>query len=145
MKTYIYYTIGTGENKKTVLYNSQSGILNESVSPTARITILGGSSAGLGISGQTRVSIINDLRERIALLSRNRTDYTTADYLVKNGNYTIPSNIWTTDAGNTPKRTIIVIGGDITIPANLDKKDHPLAIIALSSENNTGGNIIIAD
>jgi hypothetical protein len=145
VKTYIYYTIGTGENEKTVLYNSQSGTLDESVNSTARVTILGGSSAWLGIGGQTRVDIINTLRERIFLLSRNRTDYTTADYLVKNGNYTIPSNIWTTDGGNIPKRTIIVIGGDITISDDISIQDHPLAIIALSGEGNTGGNIIIKD
>jgi hypothetical protein len=64
---------------------------------------------------------------------------------VKNGNYTIPSNIWTTDGGNIPKRTIIVIGGDITISDDISIQDHPLAIIALSGEGNTGGNIIIKD
>jgi hypothetical protein len=141
VKTYIYYK--TADNKD-ILYNSQSSTLDESVNSTARVTILGGSSAWLGIGGQTRVDIINTLRERIFLLSRNRTDYTTADYLVKNGNYTIPSNIWTTDGGNIPKRTIIVIGGDITISDAISIKDHPLALIALSGENNTGGNIIIA-
>ncbi len=124
VKTYIYYK--TADNKD-VLYISQSGTLDESVNSTARVTILGGSSVGLGISGQTRVGIINDLRERIALLSRNRTNYDSVDYtVVINENYTTLKN----DFFDT-KRTITVIGGDITITENILNRDHPLAIIAL--------------
>jgi hypothetical protein len=142
VKTYIYYK--TPDNKD-ILYNSQSNTLAESIISNARVTILGGSSAGLGISGQTRTDLINTLRERIALLSRNRTNYSAADYIVIKWNYEIPTNIWTTDTSNTPKRTIIIIGGDITIGENIIYRDHPLAIIALSDENNIWGNIIIKD
>lgn len=42
------------------------------------------------------------------------------------------------------KRTIISIGGDITINGNISPHDHPLAIIALTDTNNNGGNIVIA-
>lgn len=87
----------------------------------------------MGGGTQSRVDLINSIRKQVALLSRNRTNYDTADYIVKNTDYTISNNdVFVGDATNKAKRTIIVIGGNITIDTDITPQDHPLALIALT-------------
>lgn len=44
------------------------------------------------------------------------------------------------DAGatNKAKRTIIALGGDITIDANIDLREYPIALIALTDSAGRG-------
>ena len=128
--TYIYYNSGT-----ETLYRLPDKIVNDPTFTIPRLRILGQASIGLGT--QNRINIINSLREKISLLSRNRANYNNTDFVIYTGNQSI------TDATFSDKRTIIVIGGDITISSNISIHDHPLAIIALIDTNNIGGNIII--
>lgn len=71
------------------------------------------------------------------MMSRNRTSYSDAPYIVMNGNFTVTGGTFDT------KRTIIVIGGDISIGANIQKKPDTTALIALADSLGNGGSIII--
>ncbi len=132
LKTYIHYNNGTD-----ILYKLPDTIIAPPTVATQRMRVFGQTSDGMSVWTQNRVNIINGLRERTALLSRNRTDYTTADYAIYTGNQTL------TDASFTDKRTIIVIGGDIMIDTNISLHSHPIAIIALTNNSNQGGSIRI--
>jgi len=82
-------------------------------------------------------AFIDHLRQNIAMISRNRTDYTNAPYIVYNGDVTLTG--WSLDT----KRSIITVGWDIHISENIAPKDTTLAIIALSWINGIWGNVII--
>jgi len=85
----------------------------------------------LSLEWNGKAKFFDATRKNIAALSRNRTDYSDVDYLVVNGDYTITHTSYDT------KRTIIVLGWDVTISENIDQKDAPLALIVLSdSEGN---------
>jgi hypothetical protein len=134
LRTYIQYKNGATD----ILYQLPDTLIDAPLTATQRMRVFGQISEGMWIGSQNRVSIINKLRESTSLLSRNRSDYTGVDYIIYSGNQTI------TDATfNTTKRTIIVIGGDITIDTNIALRDHPLAIIALTNSTNQWGNIRI--
>ena len=79
--------------------------------------------------------MINSIREKSALLSRNRTNYDDVDYMIRSTGYTIDSSstLFAGEPGIKAKRTIIVIGADIKIDTNIDLTNHPLAIIALAN------------
>ena len=53
------------------------------------------------------------------------------DYLVVNGNHTVTATELGGDTGIKAKRTIITLGGDITIADDIDLRDSPIALIAL--------------
>jgi hypothetical protein len=108
----------------------------------ARVKIIGQNNAlgeygTIGTDKKTKQAFINTLRKNIALLGRNRTDYTGANYLISS---TLPD---VKNASFANKRTLISIGSDIHITENIDKHESPLAIIALTDEAGNGGNIII--
>lgn len=65
-------------------------------------------------------------------MMRNRTMYADVDYDIRTGNTNIDATSFT--SGSPKKRTIIVIGGDITISSDIAKQDHPLALIALAKD-----------
>ena len=48
-----------------------------------------------------------------------------------------------TDASFTDTRTLIVIGQNVNITEDIAKRDHPLAIIALTDSAGNGGDITI--
>jgi hypothetical protein len=133
LKTYVYYNNGSID----ILYPLPDTTINPPLTATERMRVFGQISEGMGIGSQNRVSIINKLRENTALLSRNRSDYTNADYNILIGDQIL------TDADFVDKRTIVTIGGDITINTNISIQDRPLAIIALANTQNQGGNIRI--
>lgn len=116
--SYVSYTVA-GE---TVIYPSGSGSLGTAKYDTSLIKILGQNNVGKQFDG---VNIKNDapywntLREKIAKLSRNRTTYTDVDYEVVSTDQTIDASYFT--SGSPKKRTLIVIGGDITIDADIPK------------------------
>lgn len=64
-------------------------------------------------------------------MSRNRSSYDDVDYLVVNGNHTVTATELGGDTGIKAKRTIITLGGDITIADDIDLRDSPIALIAL--------------
>ncbi len=133
LNTYIYYKIGTND----ILYKMWGTSIAPPIVTSNRLRVFGQTSDGMNIGVQNRVRMINTLREKTALLSRNRTDYTTANYVVYTGNQTL------TDASFTDKRTIVVIGWDVTIDTNIARRAHPVAVIALTNSSNQGGNIRI--
>jgi hypothetical protein len=93
----------------------------------------------IGTDSNTRMSFINTLRKNISLMNRGRRTYADVDYRVSTTDMSVQ------DGDFTNHRTIIVIGGDITITENISKRDESLAIIALADEEGNGGNIIIED
>jgi hypothetical protein len=133
LKTYVYYNNGSID----ILYPLPDTTINPPLTATERMRVFGQISEGMGIGSQNRVTIINKLRENTALLSRNRSNYTNADYNILIGDQIL------TDADFVGKRTIVTIGGDITINTNISIQDRPLAIIALANTQNQGGNIRI--
>jgi hypothetical protein len=101
----------------------------------------------------THASIINKIRQNIALISRNISDADLADensihsFLIKkNGDYEtwVWWYVWPTN-----KRTIIVVGHDIVLDTSTDiwpvTDNIPRALIALKDNNGKGGNIIISE
>lgn len=133
LKSYIHYTMSGND----VLYKTQDITIAAGTIVKQRVRIFGQSSKWLHLNSQNRIDIINKLKEKIALLSRNRINYINTNYVVYTGNHTI------IDGEFAAKRTIISIGWDITIDENIDNRTHPLAIIALSDNNGNGGNIKI--
>ena len=108
----------------------------------SRIKILGQNNARaeygtISTTSKSRADVFNQIRKSVALMMRNRDDYTNAPYEV----YETDTDIF--DANFTSKKTLVVIGADITIKNNIDRdSDHPLAIIALAKDG-VGGNIYI--
>jgi hypothetical protein len=85
------------------------------------------------------VNVISDIRKQIALLNRNRTTYDDVDYQVISGDYTISDmTLFDGGTGVRAKRTIIVLGGDITIDTNISPRATPLAIMALADSAGNG-------
>ncbi len=133
LNSYIHYVLAG----KDILYQTHNTTIAVASIVIQRVRIFGQSGKWLNLSSQNRLDVINKLKEKIALLSRNRTNYATVNYVVYTGNHTI------LDAEFAAKRTIISIGWDITIDENISNRTHPLAIIALSDNNGNGGNILI--
>lgn len=91
----------------------------------------------IATTSRARTDFFNTLRKNISLLSRNRTNYTDANYSVFSAATTVDN------ASFASKRTIVVIGADVTITEDISKQDVPVAIIALADKNGNGGNIRI--
>lgn len=103
----------------------------------------------------THASIINKIRQNIALISRNIADAelsnptSTHNFLIqKDADYEMWIwDVWPTHPTN--KRTIIVVGHDIVLDTSYDiwdpNNDIPRALIALKDANGKGGNIIISE
>lgn len=118
-----------------------SGSLGGAQYGQSPLRILGQSNLGgqySGIGSKSRSDFWNSLRRDIALLSRNRTSYTDVDYLVETGATLTGTNILFNS-----KRTLITIGQNIVISEDIVKRDHPLAIIALTDSAGNGGDITI--
>ncbi len=141
MTGYIYYSNGLSD----ILYITNIGSIPPATERTQRIRVLGQSGEWVGGGALTRVGVISDVRKQIALLNRNRTAYDDVDYLVINGDYSI-SDMTPFDGGTgvKAKRTIIALGGDITIDTNISLRSSPLAIIALTDASGKGWTIKIA-
>ena len=111
---------------------------------SSRIKILGQNNARaeygtISTTKSSRADVFNQIRKSVALMMRNRSDYTNAPYEV----YETDTDIFY--ANFTNKKTLVVIGADITIKNNIDRdSDHPFAIIALAKDG-VGGNIRIAE
>ena len=75
---------------------------------------------------------MDHLRKNIAMMSRNRSDYSAAPYTIYTGDMTL------TGGSFDAKRSIIVVGGDIRISESIASKDSPLAIIAIASSSGVG-------
>ncbi len=139
-KSYITYLTGSVR----VMYPSQPmttlGWAKYGISP---LLILGQNNAWDQYNGiktsSARSDFWNTLHKAITLLSRNRTTYSDVDYIVSTWSITVNNNSFTS------KRSLIAIGADITVVQNIDKRNHPLSIIALTDTNGNGGNIHIAD
>ncbi len=86
----------------------------------------------IGTNSNTRMSFINTLRKNITLMNRGRTSYTDVEYWIHTGHTSINNGDFTNH------RTIVVVGGDVTITANIDEHSESLAIIALADENDVG-------
>jgi hypothetical protein len=82
-------------------------------------------------------TFMDHLRKNVAMMSRNRSDYSNAPYTIYKGDVTL------TGGSFDAKKSIIVVGGDIRISENISQKDSPLAVIALSSPDGIWGNIFI--
>lgn len=136
INTYIYYHTGTND----ILYRgSPELILAPATRPLQRLRLLGQSINLINITGwENRIDLINTIRKNTTTLSRNRNNYNDVDYTITGG---LDINI--DDSSFTNKRTIAIVGGDITITNDINPRNTPLTIVALTDENGNGGNIII--
>lgn len=91
----------------------------------------------LSSDGKNRAYFFNAIEKNIAYLNRNsRNSFSQKKYEIREWNQEIWDDFFET------KRSLIVLGGDVTIRANISQRNEPTAIIALSRKNK-GGNIII--
>ncbi|MBX9809184.1 hypothetical protein K2X92_02220 [Candidatus Gracilibacteria bacterium] len=139
--SYVHYTIGPYD----ILYKGDSMDILGANAATQRLQILGQNADTLNIGSRTRVDAINMIRAKVSVLSRNRTNYDDSDIFIIKGDYTIDasSTLFSGEPSKKPKRSVVVIGGDLTIDTNIGIEDYPLALVALSDMNNQGGNIHI--
>ncbi len=138
--TYITYTVGGTR----ILYPSAQGNLGTSKYSQSSVKILGQNNLGntyfgLDTSADVRNDFWNMVRKNVALLSRNRTIYTDVDYdIIRDHDISIDATAFAT------KRTIVVIGGDVTITSDIPlDPDKALSVITLSNATGSGGNITI--
>lgn len=134
LKTYVHYIKDT----KDILYQIDSDTIWEVTRPLQRLRLLGQSINLLNITGwENRIDLINTIRKNTTTLSRNRNNYNDVDYTITGSNINIDNSSF------TDKRTIAVVGGDITITNDINSRNNPLTLVALADENGNGGNIII--
>lgn len=126
------------------VYPSSNGNLGTALAYQSALKILGQSnitqrSLGVDTSLEVRTDLWNTIRKNVALLSRNRTAYADVDYVILQGDpITLDASSFDT------KRTIVVIGADVTIADTIPlDPDVPYAIIALTDAAGNGGNIRI--
>jgi hypothetical protein len=137
-----YHAFDNFGSEVDVLYPS----LTTTENPTFRETgvkIIGNNNAlgeygSIASSKKVKTDFLSTIRKNVALLSRNRTNYTDINYTISE---TGLGNI--THASFTNKRTLVSIGTDIHITENIAYGDTPLALIALTDASGNGGNIII--
>jgi hypothetical protein len=139
MTGYIYYNNGISD----ILYSLSNPTISAATAATQRIRVLGQSGEWVGGGASTRVTLINSIREQVALMSRNRSNYDDVDYLIVNGDHTVMLAELDGETGKMAKRSIIVLGGNITIDTNISLRDYPIALIALTSSAGNGWNIKI--
>lgn len=139
VSSYISYDV----DGNTVIYPTTSYSLGNSNFQYLRIRILGQSReigwySGIKSDRQVRVDFLNTLRKNITLLTRNRVEYSQANFSHTG------SDIHIGNAHFASKRTIIAEGWDITIDENITGHDTPLAIISLRNpQTGSGGTITI--
>ena len=115
---------------RTIFYPTTSQNLGSSNYQNLRIRILGavqenGWYTGMKSDPQVKVDFFNTLRRSIAILTRNRNDYSQAIFSHTGGDIHIGNSTFAT------KRSIITEGGDIMIDGNIDLQSGTLAIIAM--------------
>lgn len=135
-KSYITYETGGVR----VMYASTGSSLWSAKYGTSALLVLGQNNVWNqynGVKSSSKYDIWNTIHKTVTLLSRNRTTFNDVDYSISSWNISVNSGSFTN------KRSIIVIGADITITGNITQKDHPLSIIALTDANGNGGNIHI--
>lgn len=125
-----------------ILYLSHRGTFGTSEYRAPKVKILGqnnglGEYGTIGMNKVTRAKFIDAIRKNVALLSRNRSDYSGVPYTIYSWDLPIDNATFNT------KRTIVVVGGDVTISADIAARSAPLAIIALTDSSGNGGNILI--
>jgi hypothetical protein len=136
---YIYYNNGVSD----ILYSMTNNSIAAATAASQRVRVLGQSGEWVGGGASTRVELIASIREQVALLSRNRTNYDDVNYAIYTGDHTINPTDLDGATGIKAKRSIITIGGDIRIGANINPRDYPIALIALTDSSSRWGNIII--
>ena len=95
-----------------------------------------------GIDSENNAEKWNALHEQAMKLSRNRSDYSDVNYELDSTDQSIDNTFFT--SGNPKKRTLIVVGKNITITGDILKNpNYPLAVVALADKNGNGGNIVI--
>ena len=124
-----------------ILYPGTGSSLGTSSFQNLRIRILGQANTdgwydGIATGRQSKADFFNAIRKNITLLSRNRANYSTANYL-----YT-GSQIHLTNTDFSTKRTIIAEGQDVYIDGNIQLQGKSLAIIALKNPKTGSGGII---
>lgn len=142
-RSYIQYNI----DGHTVIYPSTSGSLGKPLYDDSLVKIFGQNNVGKqygGISTGNGAEIWNKIHKNIMTLSRNRTaGYNDVDYNIESSDQSI-DNSYFNDITHKKKRSLIVIGHNITITDNIAlNQDHPLSIMALTDVNGSGGNIFI--
>ncbi len=78
IKNYIYYRIGVID----ILYETNPATIANATITSERVRVLGQSGEGVKGGSIARVNLINNIREQVALLSRNRFIYTDTDYII---------------------------------------------------------------
>lgn len=145
LQLYTHYQLGG----KDIIYPIPTAELPLAEKVVSRVKILGQSSQDNIYTTGDRNKVINEIRERTMIASRNRTDYTDGDFLIIVGDgstpYTIDAHtLWPPMTGiGKAKRTIVIIGSDIQITENIAKWTSPYALIALTDSQGRGGNITI--
>lgn len=102
-----YSYISYEKDGKTVIYPSRTQIFGTSLFQNLRIRILGQTRAdgwyeGIQVGENIKTELFNTIRKNVALLTRNRTDFSRANYTYTGGQ----NNIFDHDFDT--KRTIIV-------------------------------------
>lgn len=114
-RSYITYQI----DGNTVIYPSTYGSLGNAVYDDSAVKILGQNNVGKqygGIESGNGADIWNRIHKNVMTLSRNRANYDDMNYSILLNDQSIDNAYFTfTDATHTKKRSLIVVGHDITI------------------------------
>ncbi len=137
-----YLALDTLGIPTSIAYKWTKSLFGESVFRNSWIKILGennglGEYGDISLDGNGKVKYLDQVRKNISLLSRNRTSYADVDYEVITGDTILTANSFNS------KRTIIVLGGKVTVSENIPDKPLPMAIISLSDTLGNGGTIEI--
>jgi hypothetical protein len=136
-----YAYISYEKDGKTVIYPSKTQSFGTSLFQNLRIRILGqtrtdGWYGGIQVGTTSKTDYFNQIRKNVAILTRNRDNYSQADYTYTGGQ----NNIFDHDFDT--KRTVIVEGEDVVINRNIPLQDRPLAIIVLKDQTTGSGGMI---
>lgn len=141
-RSYISYEI----DGNTVIYPSTAGSLGNAQYDDSLVKVFGQNNVGKqygGINVGNGAEKWNKIHKNIMNLSRNRTNYDDVDYEILSTPKDVLSTYFT-DTIHKKKRSLIVVGENITIKENIFKDpDHPLSIMALTDSDGNGGNIFI--
>lgn len=142
-RSYISYDI----DGYPVIYPSTAGSLGNAEYDDSLVKILGQNNVGKqygGVNTGNGADIWNKIHKNVMTLSRNRTTYDDVDYKIESTSNQDVDNLYFTDVTHKKKRSLIVVGHDITITGDVQKDpDHPLSIMALTDADGNGGNIFI--
>ena len=142
--TYQSYITYIADGWRRFIYPSSNGTFGTAVATQSVLKILGQNNAvshyfGIDTSVEVRNDFWNTVRKNVALLSRNRTIYTDVDYeIIQGASISLDATAFAT------KRTIVVVGGDVTITDTIPfDPTLSYALIVLSDASGNGGNIRI--